>query len=529
MIYWKFLRDTAYNGDPNLKALNTRNKRHGEKGRFVVDAFGPLIDISKLSLFSAIENARTLTEEALAEELNSKNNSGQGKKWDKNRIHEVVTDALVNWSQNPELINATAILKLWHASNNGTEVHIISTTDEELFKTAFHAIKELSTDVSPNAEAGEFTSKKLESRDALQDYLRELDQKEKRYTVVLHDTYAIDMKIDSQLYDEWYPPATGRLKDLTPILERGLERELRMQPVGWLGKTDNIYLDEHKAFGNFLVYSEVQKKTLKKQMDGIKGLMDDDADKPVVVVLCGPSGAGKSFFVEECVHEILNKDLNIVKTDLSSVTDIRTAIAQHVTDLRLGDRVALLDEVDTHVRGEYAYRHLMVPMTGEQVDTLGKFTGRIKKTLWFMAGSVANSRLEWIANCKDNEPKVIDWSNRVSEWIEIPGVRSSDAILQAISHLLRCDKNKSLIKSASKTALLFFALHDWTDARELRRVVKSIYDYHIEFEKADKSLLAANSIKKAVSHRLDLTKCMAQAEDYGESLTGKVGLYSSRK
>lgn len=513
-----------------MGTVNTRNRRHGKKGRFVVDAFGPLIDISKLSVFSSIDNARTLTEDAIADELNDNKNESGRVNWDSNRVQNVVSDALDNWSQNPGLINAPAILRLWHANDNGTEVNIVSTTNnEELFKTAIEAIKEVSCDVSPNAQPADFHSQQLASKEALQSHLEELNKQEERYTVVLHDSYSTDMPVDSHLYDEWYPPATGHLDDLTPILERGLERELRMQPVGWLGDTQDIYLSEFKAFGNFLVFSKTQREELKKQIDRLKNLMAD-TDKPVVVVLCGPSGSGKSFFVDECVREILNSEHEIVKTDLSSVTDLCAAISQHVTDLRLGDGVGLLDEVDTNVSGEYAYRHLMMPMTGQQVDSLGRSIGPIRQNLWFMAGSIASTRIDWIEQCKDQEPKVVDWSNRVSEWIEIPSVRSNDAILQAIAHLLRCD-TKEKIKFVSKTVLLFFALHDWTDARELRRLVKNIYDCHIQQVgdgEAEENLLTEKTVEKAVSHRLDLRKCLAETEYYSEDLSGSIGLYVSR-
>lgn len=456
--------------------------RAGRPSRVLVDLFGPLIDISVLDFLSGVPDVRSATLEEIVSYLNQ---GGRDRPWDVDKLVGRLISVLENWDYyDDRLLNIPALETLARALDRGTEVCVVTETPSaQLASKAYTVVCDAMTRIRNGKKLPDcLTFKHLADSETWTTALEELGRKEEKYTYVIHDNHPSDVlngipdpASKQSLYDEWFGSPDPEILD--NLIRDALDREKRFSPLSWLADRTNLRISDFAVFGDYLIYDESLRASVMQQAQSIKRRATEGA--PAVVVLGGPSGSGKSFFAEQYIeafgHELAgdDHDTEIARWDLSGVLDLQRSLAEFLHDIcARRSAFVLLDEVDTIVGGQAAFRFLMRPMSGKLPADSGRGVGiPLPVKVWFMAGSVGSSRKDWIKALSDVDRKIVDWTNRVFQWVELPEVKSFEAMLQAANVLVPTSGDAVSIR---RSVLAYFGLAEWRDVRHVRAVAQEV-------------------------------------------------------
>jgi hypothetical protein len=239
-----------------------------------------------------------------------------------------------------------------------------------------------------------------------------------------------------------------------------------------------ISLSDYKVVGNFVVYDPELRSSLIKAVNELR-LRAEKAKDPIPVLLCANPGSGKTFFVNEYARELGLGPHEVVRLMLAPSDDIAASLRmlyKQIVARKELPRVAFLDEVDTQIAGEYAYRYLLSAMLGDSVDVGDGLSCKLPSVVWFFAASTASNVEDFEKTLKTigKGPDFLRRFNQAGMTIQLPGVSSSfEVLLQAVATAKAMNPNIAYIDAS---VLYYFAISTWKDAGELKAAVRRAID-----------------------------------------------------
>jgi hypothetical protein len=247
----------------------------------------------------------------------------------------------------------------------------------------------------------------------------------------------------------------------------------------WLMSLEAFSLEKFRVVGNFVVADREHRDMLKTKLAGLLSSFEK-GERPYPVLLCGRPGSGKSFFVSEVAREvgITNPGESIQRCNLADSENIGSTLGGHFKHIltTAPPRVAFLDEFDTTVKGENAYRFLLDALQGDPVDLGDDVKKTLGQVLWFFAASQAPDVATFEKNVADKErgPDCLRRFYSSGKILELPGLFSRREIAvqaAATAHGLR----KSL-QAIEASVLFYFACSEWKDAGHLVGAVREVLE-----------------------------------------------------
>ena len=246
------------------------------------------------------------------------------------------------------------------------------------------------------------------------------------------------------------------------------------QTVEWLANLELIDLSIQAVMGKYVCDDKDERATLQQHVDKLRTRMKS-LTTPYPVLLSGLPGVGKTFFVQEFAR-LIGKSL--ITWNLSDVTNIKSALASHFLDILntvSPPHIAFLDEVDTRVNGDAAYRFLLKAMRGDEVEVNHALKTKLPGVMWFFAGSIGTSAAEWQAKAKQlGDQKVDDFFRTFGEkgkTIDLPALSTEkERVIRAAAMAKGARPDLEWIESR---ALLYFARSKWGDSGELKAAVSA--------------------------------------------------------
>lgn len=245
------------------------------------------------------------------------------------------------------------------------------------------------------------------------------------------------------------------------------------QVVDWIAQNEVFDFSSYKVIGDFLVGDTEARTQLRQYVETIRKA-STSLKKPYPILICAKPGSGKTFFVNQLVKEAgLNPETDLIKGNLSNSVDIPTTLRQHFKLITTNNKIkyAFLDEIDTIVNEDHAYRHLLEAMQGNKVDIGNGVNPAIPGLVWFFAASKAEDELSFTEYLR-SITKGPDFMRRFKETgliVRIPGlINFKEAIVQVFANTVAVKPNLTHINSF---VLYYFASKSWADAGELKGTV----------------------------------------------------------
>jgi hypothetical protein len=254
---------------------------------------------------------------------------------------------------------------------------------------------------------------------------------------------------------------------------RSQKEDLFTEITEWLSKESELDLSRFKVVGEFVVAD-------RKRRDALALVVNDLAanfatlDKPYPVLLCAPPGSGKTFFVDQIAVRIGIDKGAIIKESLATANDLSQQLRKHFVSIAInrGTTIAFLDEVDTVVGIDTAYRFLLDAIKGDTVEYLPGVRRPLPGVLWFFAASSATDK-EAFGRYLDDKVKGRDFLRRFNETgtvIELSGIDGwLDRIVQAAVNMKAARLDMTDVEAL---VLLYFAMTPWADAGELKQAAR---------------------------------------------------------
>jgi hypothetical protein len=291
--------------------------------------------------------------------------------------------------------------------------------------------------------------------------------------------------------------------------------------AAWLKRLENFDLASVSVIGNFVCNDRDLRAKLKLKLDAImRGR--DRLKKPRSVMLCAEPGSGKTFLGREFAREVGCAD-GLIYGNLADAASIGQGLQRHYSDIVRSTaplKVAFLDEVDTAVRSEQAYRFLTTALDGGEVVEL-KSGDKLPLggLIWFFAASAAASYAEWAEELRASKNKGADLAaSRFDYSIDLPALSTpGEAIVQAISIAATASKAFQAVESR---ALLYIGWKKWESSRALRKAVTSALG------RQEVSVLQLSDL--ASSEEDDLERFFAETRRYSADLKHLVNVQRRR-
>jgi len=483
--------------------------------QLIVDLTGPIIDISKIADFQDVPNVRYMNEKDIAAILTSFGQSG----WDRRGVAVLERTFEVLKSKSRVSTIDKSVLEMLCMAKVFADVRIISSVpDYELFKAARELIIEYSKVLCdelnrksrltlgkdsyiPFSESEKDTEFILLGKDRPFSDLPEMIRKETNqyvYRIVFDDEVNMKLRSDdkSQLVHKWVSGFrdVDYLQTLKSAILDAQRKDVCEKDIDELFSDKVINLSTYliKDDFKFFVFDDIIKKNLKKKIEAIETILENEiSDIPVCVFIAGSPGTGKSYFVKQFA-KYLKANEQYPIASLSGIPDMKFAevVKKHiktVLDESTGTdnkrHIAFLDEVDTEA-GMLAFRFLMDAMTGNFTDEDGKVLKRkTNKLVWLFAGSAGSSRDEFIECFYNKDKKVVDFFDRIHFDMVLPTVdRPGQAILAFLSSLCmpytfkKGKKDKTVLSiKIQKDVLKLFGLTSWKSVRQMKTICRIAY------------------------------------------------------
>jgi ATPase family associated with various cellular activities (AAA) len=243
----------------------------------------------------------------------------------------------------------------------------------------------------------------------------------------------------------------------------------------WLRALAELSISECCAVGEFAVANQRARDRTRTIVSDLRKALDT-VTIPFPVLVCGEPGAGKSFFVSQVAQELGVGTTDILRRSLATSRDLEQDIRSLVRDAaNRKSRVVFIDEVDTKVGGETAYRFLLDVINGEPVR-LGRHDVGLPGAIWFMAGSIATSSATFKAAIAD-EVKGPDFFRRFHQAgviIEIePPITFADRVIQGAVGLKRA---RPTLRGIANQVLYWFGSTPFGDAGEVKAAARRVAD-----------------------------------------------------
>jgi hypothetical protein len=468
----------------------------------IVDLIGPIIDISKITVFSDIERVRYLHENEIVDTLNNRRLGG-GLPWSTKLIFEHIIDVLGKKSR--VSILDKQVVKLLLKAKTFADVKIISGVPSDKL---FEATKELVVDYSEficldlnkkeEIDVGDrnfssFKEENFKHFHNVEEKRAYLNEKGK-HRIIFDDE--IDIKILTEaikngLTQEWISGISDDdcLEKLTKIIENRQLMAMVDEDISNLIKDNNKILIENyavKANFNFYVFDANALKKLRNYIDSIQGIIksedNKEQSKPICVFLAGVPGTGKSYFVNQ-LAKYLGADDDYPVASLSGVPEdeFAEAVRSHIDEVYnkksnkdKNVHIAFLDEVDTDGGSSLAFRLLMDAMSGNATDKKGvKKPENTKKLVWLFAGSAALNRDGFLVYFNKAGRKIEDFFDRIHFEISLPSVqRPGQAILTFLCSLEPPEGMTNI--TVSKSVLYLFGRTAWKSTRQIKTICRIV-------------------------------------------------------
>jgi hypothetical protein len=237
----------------------------------------------------------------------------------------------------------------------------------------------------------------------------------------------------------------------------------------FVSQLKELDLPSARVIGNFVAAPEGGFGELRRMVDRLKELLRS-SEGPVPIFLCAPPGSGKTYFVDEFSSSLGVSADDVVYDNLSTATSISHLLLRHYARITATDsrpRIAFLDEVDTVVGGETAFRYLLGPISGDPVEIQQGAAARLRNILWFFAASSAGSAAE-LREYLSSISKGPDFLRRIREKgliLEIPPISSvADRAYHIAVGVVRGNPRITHVNADALFCLLTVA---WEDASHL--------------------------------------------------------------
>ncbi|MBT7617654.1 MAG: GAF domain-containing protein, partial [Calditrichaeota bacterium] len=248
----------------------------------------------------------------------------------------------------------------------------------------------------------------------------------------------------------------------------------------WLQSINRIDLDEYRVIGNFVTGDPKERSRLSLAVDGIAKRFNQAGNKPYPVLICAPPGSGKTYIAQEIALSLVGEgrsavDSNLIKVDLAATQDIASTLRALFKKILVADkpRIALLDEVDTKVGDENAYRFLLSAVEGKKVDLGDGAEGKLGSVLWFFTASSAEDKDAFLKEI-EKRVKGADFFRRFDQagaFLQLPKSMSPmDSICQVLSNARNFRPKLDQIQAS---VLYYFAVSKWSDAGALLAAVRT--------------------------------------------------------
>ena len=261
--------------------------------------------------------------------------------------------------------------------------------------------------------------------------------------------------------------------------ESGLAIKLSDECWTWLRQLETLHLAEMSVVGNYVCADPETRGILQQCVDELHAKATQDLVKPYPVLLCAAPGTGKTFFVEEFQRSVSGSN-KLIKANLSNASNIEECLNDHYIEILMSDstvRIAFLDEVDTPIKSETAYRYLLQAMTGAKVVKRHRMSEEsLPGVMWFFAASNAVNAESWRDTLK-NQVKGEDYLRRFYEAgkvINLPSINSSEEKVVRAASIAK--GRKTNLHSIENRAALYLATTRWQDSGELRGAVQNGVD-----------------------------------------------------
>lgn len=246
--------------------------------------------------------------------------------------------------------------------------------------------------------------------------------------------------------------------------------------VDWLVNTGSVDLGAYRAVGDFICVDDGLRAKLMTVVDEVKKKLDG-IRCPYPVLLCAKPGSGKTFLVTQVANALGISKQSIIADNLAPADDIADVIRAHTTRIATAQttpRVAFLDEVDTAVGADTAYRYLLPALEGSPIDFLPGVRNPLPGVVWFFAGSKAATEKGMEAFLAKQE-KGLDFLRRFRQSgavIELAG--PSDPVQIAIQALAGLKSEVPTVRAVDARIVLLFAGELWGDAGEIAAEIRRI-------------------------------------------------------
>lgn len=249
--------------------------------------------------------------------------------------------------------------------------------------------------------------------------------------------------------------------------------DMYTEVLEWLSNELELDLSRFKVVGDFVVADRGRHDALALVVNELVAGFPT-LDKPYPVLLCAPPGSGKTFFVDQVAARIGIDKAAIIKESLATANDLSQQLRKHFVSIAInrGTTIAFLDEVDTLVGVDSAYRFLLDAIKGDTVEYLAGVRKPLPGVLWFFAASSATDK-EAFGRYLDDKVKGRDFLRRFNEAgtvIELGGINGwLDRIVQATVNMRAARPDLTDIEAV---VLLYFSLSSWADAGALKQAAR---------------------------------------------------------
>jgi hypothetical protein len=279
----------------------------------------------------------------------------------------------------------------------------------------------------------------------------------------------------------------GFLKDLVkPEAGHALHVSKSVTPIGdaefeWVRALAELSIQDYCAVGDFVVAGQRARDRTRTIVSELRKTIDA-AQTPFPVLVCGQPGAGKSFFVSQVARELGVGETSVLRRSLASAKNLEEDIRRLVREASDSkSRIVFVDEVDTKIQGETAYRFLLDVTKGEPVKA-GRQTINLPGAIWFMAGSLATSAAAFKAAIA-GEMKGPDFYRRFQEEgtiVEIAAPATfEDRVIQGAAGMKRV---RPEIRGIASQVLYWFGSTPFADAGEVKAAARRVV---LRFPKSD--------------------------------------------